>query len=235
MDVGCAVAGRSFRFAKSAMVVLIVSAAACGMALAEEKRTGGPTPSPEGAEVYFSDLKDGATIPPKATIRFGLKEMGVAPAGSDRPNSGHHHLLIDTELPPLDKPIPNDFNHLHFGTGQTEAQVTLKPGPHTLQLLLGDKDHIPHNPPVMSARIRVVVAEGGAAATRGRDAAQAQAGADPHRAETGGRRAPQLSQLSVLPVSLLLRLSALPSILRSRRHQTIDKAAAAPVGRRGGR
>jgi len=114
--------------------------------------------------VYFSDLKDGATIPPKATIRFGLKEMGVAPAGSDRPNSGHHHLLIDTELPALDKPIPNDFNHLHFGTGQTEAQVTLKPGPHTLQLLLGDKDHIPHNPPVMSARIRVVVAEGGAAA-----------------------------------------------------------------------
>ena len=165
MDVGCAVAGRSFKFVRSAMALLIVSAAACGMALAEEKRTGGPTPSPEGAEVYFSDLKDGATIPPKATIRFGLKEMGVAPAGSDRPNSGHHHLLIDTELPPLDKPIPNDFNHLHFGTGQTEAQVTLKPGPHTLQLLLGDKDHIPHNPPVMSARIRVVVAEGGAAAT----------------------------------------------------------------------
>ena len=100
----------------------------------------------------ISDLKDGATIPPKATIRFGLREMGVAPAGSDRANSGHHHLLIDTELPPLDKPIPNDFNHLHFGTGQTEAEVTLKPGPHTLQLLLGDKDHIPHNPPVMSRR-----------------------------------------------------------------------------------
>ena len=165
MDVCRALAGRSSKFVKPAMTLLIVSAAACGMALAEEKRTGGPTPSPEGAEVYFSDLKDGATIPPKATIRFGLKEMGVAPAGSDRPNSGHHHLLIDTELPPLDKPIPNDFNHLHFGTGQTEAQVTLKPGPHTLQLLLGDKDHIPHNPPVMSARIRVVVAEGGAAAT----------------------------------------------------------------------
>ena len=89
--------------------------------------------------------------------------MGVAPAGSDRANSGHHHLLIDTELPPLDKPIPNDFNHLHFGTGQTEAEVTLKPGPHTLQLLLGDKDHIPHNPPVMSPRIKVVVAEGAGA------------------------------------------------------------------------
>src|SRR6476660_3267831 len=159
MDVGWAVAGRSFRFAKSAMVVLIVSAATCGVALAEEKRTGGPTPSPEGAEVYFSDLKDGATIPPKATIRFGLREMGVAPAGSDRPNSGHHHLLIDTDLPPLDQPIPNDFNHLHFGGGQTEAEVTLKHGEHTLQLLFGDKDHIPHTPPLMSQRIKVNVVD----------------------------------------------------------------------------
>jgi hypothetical protein len=164
MDMCREFAGRSFRFVNSAMTLLIVGAATCGMALAEEKLTGGPTPSAPGAEVYFSDLKDGATIPTKATIRFGLREMGVAPAGSDRANSGHHHLLIDTELPPLDKPIPNDFNHLHFGSGQTEAEVTLKPGPHTLQLLLGDKDHIPHNPPVMSARIRVVAAEGGAAA-----------------------------------------------------------------------
>ena len=88
---------------------------------------------------------------------------GVAPDGSDRANSGHHHLLIDTELPPLDQPIPNDFNHLHFGAGQTEAEITLKPGTHTLQLLLGDKDHIPHNPPVMSPRIRVAVTEEGTA------------------------------------------------------------------------
>jgi hypothetical protein len=159
MDVGCEVAIGSFKFVKSAMALLIVGAATCGVASAEEKRTGGPTPSAEGAEVYFSDLKDGATIPPKATIRFGLREMGVAPAGSDRANSGHHHLLIDTELPPLDKPIPNDFNHLHFGTGQTEAEVTLKPGPHTLQLLVGDKDHIPHSPPVMSPRIRVIASD----------------------------------------------------------------------------
>src|SRR6478736_5452506 len=158
MAVCRALADRSSKFVKPAMTLLIVSAAACGMALAQDKPTGGPTPSAPGAEVYFSDLKDGATIPPKATIRFGLREMGVAPAGSDRANSGHHH-------PPLDKPIPNDFNHLHFGTGQTEAEVTLKPGPHTLQLLLGDKDHIPHNPPVMSPRIRVVVAEAGAATT----------------------------------------------------------------------
>jgi hypothetical protein len=121
--------------------------------------TGGPTPSPPGAEVYFDDLKDGAVIPPKLTIHFGLKNMGVAPAGTDRPNSGHHHLLIDTELPPLDEPIPNDFNHLHFGGGQTEAEITLSPGTHTLQLLMGDKDHIPHTPPVMSAPIKVRVSD----------------------------------------------------------------------------
>jgi hypothetical protein len=141
------------------VVTLLVVCGTYGVTLAEERRTGGPTPSTEGAEVHFIDLKDGATVPTKVTIRFGLREMGVAPAGSERANSGHHHLLIDTELPPLDQPIPNDFNHLHFGAGQTEADITLKPGTHTLQLLLGDKDHIPHNPPVMSPRIRIVVME----------------------------------------------------------------------------
>jgi hypothetical protein len=115
------------------------------------------TPSSPGAEVYFIDLQDGATVPVKLKLYFGLRNMGIAPAGSDRENSGHHHLLIDSELPPLNKPIPNDFNHLHFGAGQTEAEITLKPGPHTLQLLMGDKDHIPHTPPVMSRRIHVNV------------------------------------------------------------------------------
>jgi hypothetical protein len=143
------------------VMTLLIVCGTYGVALAEERRTVGPTPSAEGAAVHFIDLKDGATIPTKVTIRFGLSEMGVAPAGSDRANSGHHHLLIDTELPPLDQPIPNDFNHLHFGAGQTEAEITLKPGPHTLQLLLGDKDHIPHNPPVMSPRIRVVATADG--------------------------------------------------------------------------
>jgi hypothetical protein len=74
--------------------------------------------------------------------------MGVAPAGTKRPNSGRHHLLIDTDLPPLDQPIPNDENHLHFGGGQTEVELSLPPEPHTLQLLLGDADHIPHSPPI---------------------------------------------------------------------------------------
>jgi hypothetical protein len=113
--------------------------------------------------VYFVDVKNGQTIAPKTIIHFGLRGMGLAPAGVDRPNSGHHHLLIDTDLPPLDVPIPNDFNHLHFGNGQTEAEVNLPPGEHTLQLLLGDMNHIPHSPPVMSERITVRVAEAGAA------------------------------------------------------------------------
>src|SRR4051795_908778 len=158
------VAGKTGQRARAFATLLVVALlGGGGIALAQAQRAGGPTPSGQGAEVYFIDLKDGANVPAKLKLFFGLREMGVAPAGSDRANSGHHHLLIDTELPPLDKPIPNDFNHLHFGTGQTEAEVTLKPGPHTLQLLLGDKDHIPHNPPVMSSRIRVVVAEGAGA------------------------------------------------------------------------
>jgi Domain of unknown function (DUF4399) len=131
--------------------------AVVGSAAAQQR--GGPTPAPAGASVYFIGLKDGATIAPKTVIHFGLRGMGVAPAGSDRENAGHHHLLIDTDLPPLDQPIPNDFNHLHYGAGQTEAEVNLSPGTHTLQLLLGDKNHVPHSPPVLSERIRVVVAE----------------------------------------------------------------------------
>ena len=78
-------------------------------------------PAPPDARVYFVGLQDWAVLPPKATLRFGLVNMGVAPAGIDKPNTGHHHLLVDTPLPPLDQPIPNDFNHLHFGAGQTEA------------------------------------------------------------------------------------------------------------------
>lgn len=117
------------------------------------------TPSPTGAAVYFIDLKDGAAIKPTTLVRFGLHNMGVAPAGSTRTNVGHHHLLVDSEVPPLDKPIPNDFNHLHFGAGQTEAEVELAPGKHTLQLLLGDKDHISFDPPVLSERIGVLVVD----------------------------------------------------------------------------
>ena len=96
-----------------------------GPAFPQATAQGGPTPSPPGAKVEFIDIKDGAVIGPKTTIHFGLHGMGVAPAGTKRPNSGHHHLLVDTDLPPLDKPIPNDENHLHFGGGQTETELSL--------------------------------------------------------------------------------------------------------------
>jgi hypothetical protein len=138
---------------------LFIGLAANGTAFCQAKV--GPTQSPSGATVYFIDVANGATIREKSTIHFGLRGMGVAPAGFDKASTGHHHLLIDTDLPPLDQPIPSDFNHLHFGAGQTEAEVTLPPGDHTLQLLLGDKDHIPHNPPVISERIHVHVVSAG--------------------------------------------------------------------------
>jgi Domain of unknown function (DUF4399) len=115
-------------------------------------------PSPEGAKVYIIWPKDGAVVKGgKFWIRMGLVNMGIAPAGVEKAGTGHHHLIIDAELPPLDEPIPNDSNHLHFGKGQTEARIELPPGTHTLQLLLGDANHIPHNPPVYSEKITITV------------------------------------------------------------------------------
>ncbi len=146
-----------------AIIALTAGFVASSSAFSQSAPTGGPTPSPPGAKVEFIDLKDGAIIGPKTTVHFGLRGMGVAPAGTKRPNSGHHHLLVDTDLPPLDQPIPNDENHLHFGGGQTEVDLSLLPGPHTLQLLLGDADHIPHNPPVYSDKIHVTVVDSTAA------------------------------------------------------------------------
>ena len=117
------------------------------------------TPAPSTAEVYFIMPEDGATVTSPARIVFGLRGMGVAPAGVERSNTGHHHLLIDTGLPASDQPIPADQNHVHFGGGQTETTIELAPGTHTLQLLLGDQLHIPHDPPVLSERITINVAE----------------------------------------------------------------------------
>ena len=90
-------------------------------------------------------------------VRFGLRNMGVAPAGTDIADTGHHHLLIDAELPPLDQPIPSDERHRHFGKGQTETAFELAPGTHTLQLLLGDFAHVPHEPPLASKMITITV------------------------------------------------------------------------------
>ena len=121
------------------------------------------TPSPANAKAYFVDLKDGATIAPTTTVHFGLSGMGVAPAGVAKANSGHFHLIIDDATPALDQPIPNDEKHLHYGAGQTEATMTLPAGKHTLQILMGDANHVPHNPPVMSPILHVTVAEPSAA------------------------------------------------------------------------
>jgi hypothetical protein len=124
---------------------------------AKGDQKSGRTASPPDGAVYFVYPHSGEAIYPNSTIRFGLKNMGVAPAGIDKPNTGHHHLLIDVETPPLDQPIPSDVNHLHFGNGQTEKKITLKPGKHTLQLVLGDAQHVSFDPPVMSNRIEVTV------------------------------------------------------------------------------
>jgi len=113
--------------------------------------------SPDGARVYIKSPADGETVSSPVKVQFGLDGMAVVPAGTDKPNSGHHHLLIDTDEPDMDKPIPKDAKHVHFGKGQTETTVELEPGRHTLQLLLGDKAHIPHNPPVVSEVITITV------------------------------------------------------------------------------
>jgi hypothetical protein len=117
----------------------------------------GRTPSPKGAEVYFHYPIDGIRVPQRFTVRIGLRGMGVAPAGVVKPNTGHHHLLIDTDSIDLNQPIPSDYNHIHLGNGQTEVVLTLSPGRHTLQLLMGDNGHYPHVPPVMSKKITINV------------------------------------------------------------------------------
>jgi Domain of unknown function (DUF4399) len=117
------------------------------------------TPSPAGAKVYFINLKNGQDVTSPFLVQFGLSGMGVAPAGTEKPNTGHHHLLIDSALSgdALKLPIPMDETHRHFGNGQTEAMITLPPGKHTMQLVLGDWSHVPHAPPVMSDVITVTV------------------------------------------------------------------------------
>jgi hypothetical protein len=116
------------------------------------------TPAPAGAEVYIISPKDGASVKSPVKVVFGLKGMGVAPAGIKMENTGHHHLLIDTDVPKdLSQPLPTSDHVKHFGKGQTETSIELPPGKHTLQLLLGDYNHVPHNPPVYSKKITIIV------------------------------------------------------------------------------
>ncbi|MDX1459875.1 MAG: DUF4399 domain-containing protein [Xanthomonadales bacterium] len=114
----------------------------------------------DNARVYIISPVDGATVFRPFTVQFGLSGMGVAPAGVARENTGHHHLLIDLdELPPQDQPLPANEHVIHFGGGQTEVTLDLLPGKHTLQLILGDHAHVPHDPPVISERITIHVSE----------------------------------------------------------------------------
>jgi len=131
--------------------------AACALTAVAAVAQIARTPATPGAELYFIAPTEGATVTGPVTVRFGLKGMGVAPAGIQLADTGHHHLIVDAELPPLDKPIPADANHIHFGKGQTETTLTLAPGKHTLQLVLGDHLHIPHQPAVVSQKITITV------------------------------------------------------------------------------
>ena len=125
----------------------------------------GETVSAAGANVYFINLKNGDKVKSPVLVQFGLAGMGIAPAGMDKENTGHHHLLIDRlgigkgsdGVEELNANISSDAQHVHFGKGQTETSLELAPGSHTLQLVLGDKDHIPHNPPVVSELITILV------------------------------------------------------------------------------
>lgn len=114
-------------------------------------------PAPAGAMAYIISPTDGETVESPVRVVFGLKGIGVVPAGIEREGAGHHHLLIDVEAPPADLPIPADANHVHFGGGQTETEIELPPGTHTLQLLLGDHLHVPHDPPILSEQITIQV------------------------------------------------------------------------------
>ena len=109
------------------------------------------------ARVYFINLEDGDEVESPFLIQFGLSEMGIAPAGIDRENTGHHHLLINVKDLDFSKPIPASKNHIHFGGGQTESLVELPPGDYSLQLVLGDMTHTPHTPPVVSKQINITV------------------------------------------------------------------------------
>jgi hypothetical protein len=138
------------RCAVAAVATLLMA----GAAMAER------TPAPPNAYAYIGYPNNGQVLPAGKPIRvwFGLRYMGVAPHGVKYPNTGHHHLLIDTDLPTsFDEAIPSDRQHLHFGAGETETLLELPPGKHTLQMLMGDYNHVPHDPPVYSKKITIYV------------------------------------------------------------------------------
>ncbi len=137
---------------RSIMVATMLVALIPGLAIA------GDSPAPDNAKAYFIWPGNGTTIQGgKFWARFGLRDMGIAPAGVEKKFTGHHHLIIDAELPPFDEEIPADRNYVHYGKGYSEGRVKLPPGKHTLQLVFADHEHIVHNPPVFSEKITVYV------------------------------------------------------------------------------
>lgn len=143
----------------------LITKAAAVIALSASMAMAERTAAPEGAEVYFVNLEDGATVSSPVKIIFGLSGMGVAPAGTEKENTGHHHILLNR--PPLGEGpdgaeelefgLPADENHIHFGGGQTEVSLDLPPGEHTLQMVLGDLNHVPHDPPITTDVITITV------------------------------------------------------------------------------
>ncbi len=129
---------------------LLASLAISSPALAADK--------PAAAKIFITEPTNGATVPSTFTVKFGASGVEIVPAGTDKPNSGHHHLLIDTEtLPDLHSPLPATPTLIHFGKAQTETQITLTPGKHTLQLVLGNAIHVPGANPLISEKITVIV------------------------------------------------------------------------------
>ncbi|MDR5817995.1 DUF4399 domain-containing protein [Caballeronia sp. LZ033] len=147
------------RSARAPALLLAATLVTATALIASTDTQAGPTPAPANAYAYIGYPNDGQTLPAGKPFKvwFGLRFMGVAPRGVKFPNTGHHHLLIDVDLPPMDQEIPSDRNHLHYGAGETETLIELPPGKHTLQLLMGDDKHIPHNPPVYSRKITIYV------------------------------------------------------------------------------
>ncbi|MGF0240391.1 DUF4399 domain-containing protein [Rhodococcus sp. IEGM1300] len=140
------------------MKTFMSRAAFAGVLLSASMLATAATPAPKGAEVFIVSPADGATVSQEFLVKFGVKDVALAPAGDVTKNTGHHHLLIDVDkLPAAGAPIPLDANHIHFGKAQTEATIKLAPGKHTLQLELGDSGHMPFDPPIVSKKITVNV------------------------------------------------------------------------------
>ena len=147
------------KFTKLSLLAIALSTATLSTSFAHNDHTMNTTKAstaPENASVYIISPIDGATVAETFTIQFGLQEMDVSPAGIAKQNTGYHHLLVDGEkLPSLDKPLGSEVKH--FGGGQTQTEVTLAKGQHTLQLILGDHQHMPHSPAVVSKKITITV------------------------------------------------------------------------------